>query len=229
VIEEVAPDVWRVPGRDLRMPGGVKMPIASTVFRVSPRDLVVYSPVRIDDDTAAAIDALGTVRHIVAPNRLHHMYAAAAAARWPDAVVHAAPGLRDKQPELDIDHELPGEIDPAFDVELIGGAPGISECVMFHRPTSTLACADLVFNVTQPANARTRFVLAVMGAGGRTLRMSRFWRFARKDKGAIRASIDRVLAWPIARVVPCHGEVAELTSAELAPRLARGYGGTPGA
>jgi hypothetical protein len=229
VIIEVVPDVWRVPGADLKMPGGVKMPIAATVFRVSPRDLVVYSPVRFDDDTAAAIDRLGTVAHIVAPNRLHHMYASVAAARWPDAVVHAAPGLREKQPELKIDRELPAEIDPAFELELIAGAPGISECVMFHRPSSTLACADLVFNVTQPANARTRFALAIMGAGGRTLRMSRFWRLARKDKDAIRASLDRVLAWPIARVVPCHGEVAELTSAELAPRLARGYGGTPGA
>jgi hypothetical protein len=227
VIIEVVPDVWRVPGADLRMPGGVKMPLASTVFRVSPRDLVVYSPVRFDDDTAAAIDGLGTVAHIVAPNRLHHMYAAAAAARWPDAMVHAAPGLREKQPELEIDRELPDEIDPAFELELIGGAPGISECVMFHRPSSTLACADLVFNVTQPANARTRFVLAMMGAGGRTLRMSRFWRLARKDKDAIRASLDRVLAWPIARVVPCHGEVAELTSAELAPRLSHAAGRAP--
>src|SRR5262249_46998696 len=149
------------------------------------------------------------------------------AERWPDAVVHAAPGLREKRPELDIDRELPGDVDPAFELELIGGAPGISECVMFHRPSGTLACADLVFNVTQPANARTRFARAIMGAGGRTLRMSRFWGFARKDRGAARASIDRVLAWPIARVVPCHGEVAEITAGELGPKLSRVYGGTP--
>ena len=119
----------------------------------------------------------------------------------------------------------------ASTLSAVGSAPFrlIRDGHQFHRPSSTLACADLVFNVTQPANARTRFALAIMGAGGRTLRMSRFWRFARKDKDAIRASLDRVLAWPIARVAPCHGEVAELTSAELAPRLARGYGGTPGA
>jgi len=229
MIEPIAPDVWRVPGADLRMPGGVKMPLAATVFRVAPKNLVVYSPVRFDDDTAAAIDALGTVAHIVAPNRLHHMYAPAAAARWPTAVVHAAPGLREKRAELKIDRELPGEIDAALDVELVGGAPGISECVVFHRASGTLACADLVFNVTQPANARTRFVLALMGAGGRALRMSRFWGFARKDRDAAHASIERVLAWPIARVAPCHGEVAEISSSELAPKLSRLYRGAPAA
>jgi hypothetical protein len=64
-----------------------------------------------------------------------------------------------------------------------------------------------------------------MGAGGRTLRQSRFWRFARRDRTAARRSIDRILAWPIERIVPCHGEACELTPGELAPRLNRAYGG----
>jgi hypothetical protein len=82
-----------------------------------------------------------------------------------------------------------------------------------------------VFNVTEPANLRTRFVLSMMGSGGRTLKQSRFWSLARKDRAAARASIERILAWPIARVVPCHGDVCAITSGELAPRLNRAYGG----
>jgi hypothetical protein len=225
VIEEVAADVWRVPGDDLRLPGGVRMPLASTVFRVADRKLVVYSPIAFSPEAIAAIEALGAVAHIIAPSRLHHMHVTAAAERWPDALVHAAPGVAAKRKDLDIDHELPGEVDPALEAELIGGAPAISECVVFHRATGTLACADFVFNVTRPANARTRFVLALMGAGGRTLRQSRFWRFARRDRAAARASIDRLLGWPIARVVPCHGEPCEIGAAELAPKLSRAYGG----
>ena len=68
MIYEVAPDVWRVPGPDLRLPGGVRMPLASTVIRVADRKLVVFAR-RLDDERAAAIEALGTVAHVVAPNR----------------------------------------------------------------------------------------------------------------------------------------------------------------
>jgi hypothetical protein len=77
----------------------------------------------------------------------HHRHVAAAVTRWPQAILHAAPGLADKLRDLKIDRGA-AEIDPALDIELVGGAPSISECVLFHRPSGTLACADFVFNVT---------------------------------------------------------------------------------
>lgn len=232
-MRQIGEDIWHVPGRPLRMPGGVVLPVASTVIRLPGGALLVYSPIAPDPETAAAIESLGEVAHLVVPSRLHHLYAAAAATRWPGARIHAAPGVRAKQPGLRIDRELGGELgggpggdlDPAWrgvlELEQVGGVPRINEHVMFHRPSGTLVCADLVFHVTRPANLRTRAVLAVMGVGGGRVAQSRAWRLLRRDRAAARASLARILAWPIAQVAPCHGEPCPIDPAGLTTRMTR--------
>jgi hypothetical protein len=222
----VATDVWQVDGPGMRMPGGVVMPLSSAVVRLADRTLLLYSPIKLDDKQAAAIDAEGEVAHIVAPNLFHHLYVQRAAERWPKATVHGPPGLAAKRRDLEIDRELAsGAIDATLDVQLIEGAPKINEALLFHCPSGTLLCADFLFNVTSPKNLRTRAVLAMMGVSGRTLKQSRFWSFLTKDKTAARASIDRVLGWPIATILPAHGESVAVTAADLAPKLARSYKG----
>ena len=228
-MDAIAPDVWQISGAGLRQPGGVVLPSSATVIRLPDRSLLVYSPVQFDDATAAAIDAAGEVAHIVAPSRLHHLFAAAAKARWPRATMHAPPGVAEKQPALEVDRELgDGQAAPwgdAVAMELVGGAPKMNEVVLFHRPSGTLACADLVFHITRPANFQTRMVLAMMGVGGGRLAQSRAWRFLRKDRSAARASVSRILAWPIARIAPCHGEPVEIDPAGLAKHMTRLCGG----
>lgn len=228
-MQSIGEDIWQVPGTPLRMPGGMILPIAATVIRLRTGGLVVYSPVQPEPAAGAAIDALGPVEHVIAPSALHHLYAAAAAARWPAARIHAAAGARAKQPALRVDRDLAGGPDPAWqgtlDVVRIAGAPQIDEHVAFHRPSGTLICADLLFHITRPANLATRIILTLMGTGGGRLAQSRVWRFARRDRAAARASLARVLAWPIRQVAPCHGEPCAVTAAELAPRLARLAGG----
>jgi hypothetical protein len=225
-MEAIAPDVWQVSGPSIRIPGGGKLPTCSTVIRLADASLLVYSPVDLDDAAAAAITAVGDVAHLVVPSLLHHLFAEAATRRWPNAMVHVAPGVRAKQPGLRIDRELPGgDWGVGLEVELVGGTPKLNEVVLFHRPSGTLVCADLLFHVTRPENLRTRIVLALAGAGGGRLGQSREWGFLRKDRAAARASVDRILAWPIARVAMCHGLAIEIDAAGLAPRMTRLYGG----
>ena len=201
------------------------MPLASSVIRLADRSLLVYSPIRIDDAQAVAIEAQGEVRHIVAPNLLHHLHVESASERWPRAIVHGAPGHAVKRADLRFDRELvSGPLDASVDVEVIGGAPKANEAVLFHRPSGALVCADLLFNVTRPENLRTRLALALTGVGGGELRQSRLWRVLAKDRVAVRASIDRVLGWPITTVLPVHGDPVAIDAAALAPRLSRAYG-----
>ena len=224
----IGKDLWQLDGPAIRMPGGVRMPLASAVLRLADGTLLLYSPIRLDDAHAAAIAAHGDVAHIVAPNLLHHLHVKSASERWPRAIVHGAPGLAQKRGDLRFDRELAsGTLDANLDVEVIRGAPKANEVVLFHRPSGALVCADFVFNVTKPANLRTRFALALMGVGGGELGQSRLWRVLAKDRTAVRASIDRVLGWPITTVLPVHGEAAVIDSVALAPKLARAYGRRP--
>src|SRR5688500_17790750 len=152
-MQPIGTNIWHVPGRPLRMPGGVWMPLASTVIRLPDRSLVVYSPVEFDDDAAAALGEVGDVGHLIVPSRLHHMFAASAATRWPRAQVYAAPALRSAQ--LRVDHDLSQPVaawQAVLDVARVGGAPRIDEHVAFHRPSGTLICSDLLFHITRPAN-----------------------------------------------------------------------------
>lgn len=225
-MQSIAPDIWQLPGPSIRIPGGGRLPTASTVIRVADGGLLVYSPVDLDDAAAARIEALGDVAHLVVPSLLHHLFAEAAARRWPNAQVHAAPGVRHKQPGLRIDRELPGDgWGPGVEAELVGGTPKLNEVVLFHRSSGTLICADLLFHITRPENLRTRLVLALAGTGGGQLAQSREWSWACKDRPGARASVDRILRWPIARVAMCHGQAMEIDAAGLASRMTRLYGG----
>ena len=222
-MQEIANDLWQIEGPEVNFIGGVMFPTSSIVIRLPDRSLLVYSPVPFDDAAAAAIDAVGDVAHIVAPNRWHHLFAVAAARRWPGAAVYAAPGVAAKQPDLRIDHKL-GEGAPwgdAIGVELVGGARKVNEVVLFHRASGTLVCADLVFHIARPANWRTRLALALDGAGGGRLAQGRSWRLLRTDRAAARASAHHILEWPIARVAPCHGTPIEIDAAAFAPHLTR--------
>lgn len=226
-MESIARDVWQVPGPSIHIPGGGKLPICSTVIRLADHSVLVYSPVDLDDTAAAAISAIGDVSHLIVPSTLHHLFAEAASRRWPQATVHAAPGVRQKQPALRIDRELPaGDWGAGLEAELVGGVPKFNEVVLFHRPSGTLVCADLFFHVTRPENLRTRLTLALVGAGGGHLAQSQAWRLLRRDRAAARASVERILDWPIERVAMCHGSAVEIDATGLAPRMSRLYGGS---
>jgi hypothetical protein len=206
----IADGLWQVTAPDLKMPGGARLPVRSTLVRLPDRTLALYSPVKLADETAAEITALGEVAHLIGPNRFHHLFLGHAMKRWPKATVHGAPGLAAKRKDLTFHRELGRDAEPAWRdalaVEVVDGAPRMNETVLLHRPTGTLIVCDLVFNVGAPANFMTKVALACMGVGRGGMQQSRAWRLFRNDKGKARASIDRVLGWPITSVAFCHGE-----------------------
>jgi hypothetical protein len=230
MLKPLGPDVWHLPASEpVRLPGGLRLPLASTVVRLTDRSLLLYSPIALDDAAVAALAAEGEVAHIVAPSLLHHLHAKAAMERFPRATLHVTTGLAVKNPTLASGREIGdtgagagwGEV---IEAQLIAGAPKLAETVLFHRPSGTVMCADLVFNVTAHANLMTRMILGMTGTGGKQVAQSRMWSYGVRDRPAARASLDRVLAWPIQRMSPCHGEPAAIDSPTLASKLARAYG-----
>lgn len=218
----IAPDLWHVQGPDVRLPGGARLPLYTTVARLADRTLAVYSPCKLDDETAAAIEREGEVAHVIAPNLYHHLFAGKALARWPRATLHAPPGLAAKRPDLPRARPLT-DPDPAwrttFEPLALAGAPKLDETVLLHGASGTLVCADFVFHIRAPANLRTRLVVAMMGVGGGAVRQSRAWNLIAKDKPAVAAAFARVLDWPIRQVAPVHGPHAVIDSTALAGRL----------
>jgi hypothetical protein len=196
VMEAIADGVWQVRGPSLRFTGGVMVQSRSTVLRLHDGSLLVYSPIKDMPGT----DATGSVAHVVEPNKLHHLFVGRARERWPSATFHHR--------ELRLD-------DPAIEAIHVDGVPKIDETVLFHVPSGTLVVADFVFNMTAE-DLRTRFAFALTGVGGNRVAQSREWKWSRKDKAASRASVERILAWPIKRVAFCHGDSVVIDGAGLA-------------
>jgi len=179
-----------------------------TIVRLASGGLWLHSPLAIDDALGAAIDALGPVEHIVAPNRFHHLFAAPAKARYPRAVLWAAPGLPEKRRDVAFDRVL-GEVEapwPGIEAVALMGVPMIAEFVFFHRASQTLVCTDALFNIQSEASWLTRVFYRALGVW-RRFGQSRVWRWSTRDHAALTAAVERVLAWEFERIVMAHGDV----------------------
>ena len=152
----VAEGVWVVDSVFPGLPGqvfGVRM----TVLRLGSDDLVLHSPTRVTVGLQAALERLGRVRHLVAPNLAHLSFIADWKRAYPNATLWAAPGVESRgkvrRGTICIDRELrstPVEWRDEIEVVLVPGSAGFTEAALFHRPTGTLVLTDLVINL-EPA------------------------------------------------------------------------------
>jgi hypothetical protein len=182
-----------------------------TVIRLSNGSLWLHSPVALDAATRSAVDALGPVRWIVGPSRVHHFYLGDWAQAYPDAVLCGAPGLPAKRRDLRFGFELDPDSQPPWGADvamrLLGGAPSMSELTFFHPASRTLVLTDLVFNVPKHGG-RARLFHRLVGATGR-FGPHRIIRLAIRDDRAAGASLQAIRGWDFDRVVMSHGDVLE--------------------
>ena len=204
---------------EVKMPGGVRMNTRMTVVRLANGKVLVHSPIQLNDELAKAIDALGEVAYVVAPNRFHHLFFGPCAERYARAKTFGPPGLGEKVPGLRIDTVLRDEPPDewAFEIEQVAvhGAPKMSEVVLFHKPTKTLIVSDLFFNIVHPANFATKVLLTFTGARGE-LAKSRVWSMMMEDESVFESSVRKVLAFDFDTLVMAHGDVVEKNAAEKA-------------
>jgi hypothetical protein len=190
--------------------GGFHFPTRMTALQLRPGELALISPIPIDDALATRIAELGQVTYLLAPNLHHHLYLAAASARYPGAAVLAPPGLASKRPGLRIsgtlDRELPAALGAAVEVIHLEGAPGVDEFAFYHRATATLVVTDLAFNIVHPRGFWAHLILWLTGCHGR-LAATRTWRLLVKDRAALGRSLERLLELPLRTLVMAHGEI----------------------
>jgi len=223
-LEPVAPSVFEIRDR-VGLGFGCHLPVRATAVRRTDGTVWLHSPVALSDADAAALEALGPVRDLVAPNRMHHLHVAAAKARFPSATVWAPAGLEAKVGPGVVDRRLTEEaVRAAWGGDLlampIDGAPRLSEWVFLHEPSKTLIAADLVFNLDDRFTGPTRWLLRCAGTLGKLAR-SRAWALFVRDRDAHADSLRRLLRWDFERIVPAHGEVVrDAGRARLAEVLA---------
>jgi len=212
-MREFGRDIWIANGPEVAV-AGFHYPTRMAVIRLADGGLFVWSPIRLTDDLRAAVDALGRVAHIVAPNSLHHLFLAEWQRAYPGARLYAAPGLGKKRRDLAFDAEL-GDAPPAdwegeIDQVAMRGNLITTEIVFFHRASGMLLFTDLLQQIASDRLSGWRKIVAkldlMMGAEPS---VPRKFRLAFVGRRRARAALERILAWPAEKVLMAHGTPVE--------------------
>ena len=208
--------IWiaEAPLRFYGVPFGTRM----TVVRLSDGGLLVHSPLDPVPPLRAEIDALGPVRYVVSPNKLHHLFLTAFLEAYPSARLFAPPGLAGKRPDLRVDGLLQDAPDPAWAADLdqtvVRGSRVMEEVVFFHAASRTLIVADLCEHFG-PWSPRLTRLVARLGNMYAKPRMPPDWQLSFRNRRATRASFQRVLSWDFDRVILAHGALLERDAHEI--------------
>lgn len=204
-------ELWLFDGPAVTGAAGFQFPTRMAVIRLPDEGgLWLWSPVDLTKDVRSAVDSIGPVRHLIAPNSLHYTFLAKWAAAYPDARVHVAPGLTQQIAGTAIHSTIGDEADPAWagalDQVILRGNRITTEVIFFHRESSTVLVTDLVQQIPRGWYHGWRAVVARLDLMTAPIpSVPRKFRIATTDKSAARDGIQRVLEWPTDRLVMAHG------------------------
>jgi hypothetical protein len=208
-LNEFGPGIWIADGPIVPF-FTFPYPTRMALIRLSDGGLFVWSPIALSSDLKGHVDAFGPVRYLASPNRLHHLFLREWKSAYPQAKLYASPGLRRKRKDLAFDGELGETPEPewAADVDQVPvHGSFLTEVEFFHRASRTAMFADLLQNLPQNWVSGWRGVVARLdGVSAPNPGAPREWRASFLNRRGARASFERILAWPIERVVIAHGE-----------------------
>ena len=214
VPKRLARDIWTV---DSAIGPGI--PVRMTLIRLGSGELMLHSPTRYSAGLQRALETIGPIRHLVAPNSVHWMFVKAWQDAVPETTTYAAPGLRRRgqvrRSGLRIDHDLSSQPPAAWageiEQEVIRGGAGFREVAMFHRASGTAVMTDLVQNF-EPGKLPwlLRPIARVLGNTTAQSRAPAYLRalvgLGQREKAQ---AARRVVRWQPDRVVVTHGRVIE--------------------
>lgn len=221
----IAPEIWIAEGEAVPF-FTIPYPTRMVLVRLANGDLWAWSPTQLHAELVEEIAALGRLHHLVAPNKLHHLFLSDWAHAWPDALLYAPPGLQRKRSDLTFHAALADVPDPAWaadiDQVIFRGSFALEEVVFFHRRSRTLIVCDLIQKL-DPAGMNTvhRVVMrlnSLLGPDGST---PREWRLSFLNRRPARAALKKALDWDPERIVIAHGTSVESGGREALARSLR--------
>ena len=211
MLNKISDNIWIIDGDAVPFFG---MPYTTrmTLVRLQNSMLWVHSPLKISDNLIEEISALGEVKYLVAPNKLHHLFLSDWLQQFPDAICYAPPGLEKKRPDIHFSKVLGMQSENEWEKEInqtiFKGSPVMEEVVFFHKSSKTLILTDLIenfkpesFNWWQRALAKLTGVLSPNGKTPADWRLSFIF-----GKREAKNSLSILVEWKPENIVVSHGE-----------------------
>jgi hypothetical protein len=213
MLKQFGHEIWTSDGPDVVIVG-FHYPTRMAVIRLSDQRLFIWSPIQLTDILRAEVDALGHVRHIVAPNSLHHLFLPEWKNAYPGAKLYAPPGLRKKRKDIVFDADLGNAPGPDWanevDQVLMQGNLITTEVVFFHAKSGTVLFTDLIQQFPTNLFSGWRALVAKLDLmTGLEPSVPRKFRVAFTNRRAARLALERIFGWPAERVLMAHGTPVE--------------------
>lgn len=146
MLEPLGSDLWFADGGVVSFKG-FDYPTRMVVVRLADGGLWLWSPVERTAAIEDEIRALGPVRHIVSPNKLHYLFLGEWQTAFPDASLWATAATIANCRELRFCGALadtpPVEWEGQIDQFYFANSPFMDEVIFFHRASRTAIIADL--------------------------------------------------------------------------------------
>ena len=213
MLDSFAENMWIAEGQCVNF-HGFPYSTRSVVICLSNGDIWIWSPIQFDDALAREIEALGPVRHLVSPNKIHHLFLSEWHERFPQAVLWGPQSTRLKRTDLTFEAALTGNSPDVWSHEIeqfhVTGSFAMDEILFYHFASKTLIVADFSENFSEAflhANWSkwqrwlAKIAGVVEGKGFAPLD----WRSSFLKRRAVRELKKELLATDIEKVVMAHG------------------------
>ncbi len=202
------------------------LPVRMVILRGNDGALTLYSPVHLDDGTLEALSGLGSVRHVIAPNRFHTLFVGRALALYPEAellVCEAHGGLAQQFGDRTRVIRERTVLESGLELMPVRLRDGLGEVVAYHDPSVTLILADLLFNIQQAAGGPVRFAYRMNGIWRRP-GQSRLQRlFLLRDEESLAGFYRWALSRPFEQIAMAHGHLMSIDAREQFYQVFRRY------
>ena len=222
MLEQLGPDLWVADGGIVSF-FGFDYPTRMAVVRLGDGGLWLWSPIEPSPEIEAEVRALGPVRHLVSPNKLHHLFLAAWSERFPEAKPWGTASTVARFPGLGFAGTLTDDPPPDWAGQIdqyhFTNSPFLDEVTFFHRKSRTAIIADLSQPFSEPFLKRhwpwwlrwiARRAKMVEGWGYPPVEV----RFSFRHRAEARAKVRALIDEGPERVVVAHGEIVRSGGAE---------------
>ena len=215
MVDQLGPELWIAEGPIVSF-FGFPYPTRMAVVRLGDGGLWVWSPISLTPRLEKEVGALGPVRHLVSPNKLHHLFLGEWHAAFPEAKIWGTASTIAKFPGLPFSEPLEDAAPPDWAGQIdqyhFPNSRFLDELIFFHRQSRTAIIADLSQPFSEaflkrhwPWWLRTiaRRIGMVEGRGYPPIEL----RLTFRHRAAARAKLRALIGEAPERVVVAHGEI----------------------
>ena len=217
LIQEFGPDIYFVDGPDVNFVG-FPYPTRMVLIALQDGGVLMWSPIPYSDNLWEEMREcnLSNVRHVVSPNKIHHLFLKEWQEKCLEAKFYSPPGLpkRSVAQGIRFDHALENDKAMEFTNEVkhvvFGGSSIMEEVMFYHLKSKTCIVGDLIQRHPEEsvrANGWKGMILKLDGLAGKKGSTPREWRlsflFGKKKARAAKATV--LEEWKPENLIIAHG------------------------